>query len=200
MEDALRTTEYRDLIGRVASKDPAARNELLRRVAGNLERLTHKLLIGYPSVRRWCETGDVLQNASVRLLRSLEQISPADPRQFFGLAAEQIRRELIDLARHFNGPHGVGKNHASRGGEEPVVAAPSDGMADWQEFHERIASLADVDREIFGLLYYQGLSQAEAAEVLGLSVGAVQQRWQRARLRLHDVIEQGRNKAADAER
>ena len=146
----------------------------------------------------WCETDDVLQDASLRLLNSLEHVSPSDTRQFFGLAAVQIRRELIDLARRFNGPHGVGKNHASRGGEEPVVAAPADGLAEWQEFHERIAELPDVDREIFGLLHYQGLSQAEAAEILVLSVGAVQQRWQRARLRLHDLIARGQSKDPDA--
>src|SRR5919198_516540 len=116
MADDLRTTELRDLLGPVAAGDRAARDELLRRVAGNLERLTHKLLAAYPTVRRWEQTDDVVQNATLRLLRALEHVSPADPRQFFGLAAEQIRRELIDLARHYYGPHGLGANYASRGG------------------------------------------------------------------------------------
>jgi len=192
MADELRTTELRDLLGRVAARDRAAREELLRRSAGNLERLTRKLMAGFPTVRRWEQTADVVQNATLRLLRALEQVSPESPRQFFGLAAEQVRRELIDLARHYYGPHGVGKNHASRAGEAPEVAAAGsdpDGLADWQAFHEGVAALSESDREVFGLLYYQGLSQAEAAELLGLSVAAVQQRWQRARLRLHDLLQ-----------
>jgi RNA polymerase sigma-70 factor (ECF subfamily) len=191
MADDLRTTELRDLLGPVAAGDRAARDELLRRVAGNLERLTHKLLAAYPTVRRWEETDDVVQNATLRLLRALEHVSPADPRQFFGLAAQQIRRELIDLARHYYGPHGLGANYASRGGSAPDAAAPDgSGLADWQEFHEGVARLSEADREVFGLLYYQGLNQAEAAQLLGLSVAAVQQRWQRARLRLHDLLKQ----------
>ena len=191
MADDLRTTELRDLLGRVSARDAAARDELLRRTAGNLERLTRKLLGAYPSVRRWEETADVVQNATLRLLRALGAVSPENPRQFFGLAAEQIRRELIDLARHYYGAHGVGANHATRSGSAPEAEAPGadpDGLADWQAFHEGVASLPEADREVFDLLYYQGLSQAEAADLLGLTVAAVQQRWQRARLRLHDRL------------
>src|SRR5262249_61260222 len=101
MTDDLRTTELRDLLGRVAERDRTARGELVRRTAGNLERLAHKLMAAYPAVQRWEQTADVLQNATLRLLRSLEQVSPEDPRPFFGLAGGQNRRELIDLGRHY---------------------------------------------------------------------------------------------------
>ena len=150
MADDLRTTELRDLLGRVAARDRAAREELVRRTAGNLERLTRKLMAGYPTVRRWEETADVVQNATLRLLRALEHVSPDDPRQFFGLAAEQIRRELIDLARHYYGPHGVGPNHDTAGRLAPGRGRPradAGSLADWQAFHEAVAALSDSDRE-----------------------------------------------------
>ena len=189
MADDLRTTELHDLLGRVAAADRPARDELVRRTAGNLERLTRKMLHGYPTVRRWEETADVVQQATLRLLRALEQVTPADPRQFFALAAEQIRRTLIDLARHYYGPQGLGAHYRSRAGSPPDAANPdADGLSDWQAFHECVATLPEADRELFDLLYYQGLSQAEAAGLLGLTVAAVQQRWQRARLRLHDRL------------
>lgn len=188
MADELPTTEFRDLLGRVAARDPAARNELLARTYANLERLTQSLLNGYPTVRRWEQTGDVLHRAAQRLLRALEHVRPADPRQFFGLAAEQIRRKLIDLARHYYGRQGIGANHASTPGTAVEPTGGSESLADWQALHEAVAELSDADREVFGLLYYQDMSQAEAAEVLGISVAAVQQRWQRARLRLHDRL------------
>jgi RNA polymerase sigma factor (sigma-70 family) len=189
MADDLRTTELHNLLGRVAARDRVAREELLRRTAGNLERLAHKLMAAYPTVRRWEQTDDVLQSATLRLLRALEQVSPENPRQFFGLAAEQIRRELIDLARHYHGPRGIGANHDSQNETAPEAPAASDSsLADWQTFHEGVAALPEADREIFGLLFYQDLSQAEAADLLGLTVAAVQQRWQRARLRLHDRL------------
>jgi len=67
----------------------------------------------YPSVGRWVEVEDVLQGSLMRLLRALESVQPTSTRAFFGLAAEQMRRELLDLGRHFHGPHGIGANHAS---------------------------------------------------------------------------------------
>ena len=50
------------------------------------------------------ETGDVLQNALVRLLRAIEEVKPQTPRDFLTLATLQIRRELLDL----HGPYGPG--------------------------------------------------------------------------------------------
>ena len=47
---------------------------------------------------------------------------PDSTRAFFGLAAEQMRRELLDLARHYYGPEGEGANHDSVG-RGPTTAA-----------------------------------------------------------------------------
>ena len=49
------------------------------------------------------DTGDVLQNSTIRLLRSLQTMRPATTRDYFNLAAVHIRRELIDLARRCKG-------------------------------------------------------------------------------------------------
>jgi DNA-directed RNA polymerase specialized sigma24 family protein len=38
-----------------------------------------------------------------------------------------------------------------------------------------------------GLLFYQGLSQAEAAALLGVSVRTIQRRWHEALQKLHDA-------------
>src|SRR5947209_1947397 len=78
--------------------DRAARDELFRRAADRLERLTRKMLQGFPGVHRWAQTDDVLQSALMRLLRALEAVRPATVRELFGLSAEMIRRELLDLA------------------------------------------------------------------------------------------------------
>src|SRR5256885_9614190 len=52
----------------------------------------------------------------------------------------------------------------------------------WTELHEQIGALPDEEREVVGLLFYQGLSQAETAEVLGISLRTVQRRW-------HDALD-----------
>ena len=74
--------------------------------ASDLERLTRRMLKDYARLRRWEQTGDVLQNALLRLHRALASERPRSVRAFLALAATQIRRELIDLSRHHFGPEG----------------------------------------------------------------------------------------------
>jgi RNA polymerase sigma-70 factor (ECF subfamily) len=182
-------------LDRMKAGDRAARDELFHHLGGRLERLTRKMLRGFPGVRRWAGTDDVLQNAALRLLRALEEVHPRSVREFLALGAQQIRRELIDLARHYYGPHGLGANYSSRPGDssaappEPADASPEpSALLSWCEFHERIQALPPEERELVGLLYYQGLTQAEAAAVLQVTVRTVQRRWQAVLLKLHDQL------------
>ena len=84
--------------------DDSARAALLECACERLTRLARRMLRGFPRVQRWEQTDDVLQNALLRLRRALEKTSPESVRSFVNLAAVQIRRELIDLARHYDGP------------------------------------------------------------------------------------------------
>jgi DNA-directed RNA polymerase specialized sigma24 family protein len=52
----------------------------------------------------------------------------------------------------------------------------------WTEFHEAAGRLPDDLRAVFDLLWYQGLSQSEAAALLGIAVRTVKLRWMKARL------------------
>ena len=57
-------------LDRLRACDASARDELLNLAYHRLSRLAHKMLCGYPGVRRWEQTDDVLQNAMVRLCRA----------------------------------------------------------------------------------------------------------------------------------
>src|SRR5262249_36777335 len=122
------TAHLQGCLERMQKGDRAARDELLQHVYERLQRLARKMLKGVPGVRRWEQTDDVLQNALVRLLRALEDLRPATLREFFGLATEQLRRELLDLARHWFGPQGPGAHHDSHG--SGGVASPPYERAD----------------------------------------------------------------------
>jgi RNA polymerase sigma factor (sigma-70 family) len=61
-------------------------------------------------------------------------------------------------------------------------------LAAWSEFHERAGQLPDEEREVFDLLWYQGLMQEEAAQLLGVSERTVKRRWQSARLQLFEAL------------
>src|SRR5208283_4960961 len=152
-----RTLEITDWLDRLRAGDDSAREALLISASERLTRLAHKMLREYPGVRRWEQTGDVLQNALIRLDRALRTVSPPTALDFFRLASAQIRRELIDLARHYFGPAGLGANYKSRCGadeeNEPGQAWESTcdpvRLAAWSEFHARIGELPEADRELF---------------------------------------------------
>lgn len=197
MDDASpSTTQIQLRLDRLRAGDESARGELLEMSCQRMGRLARKMLRGFPGVRRWEQTDDVLQNAALRLCRALDDIRPATVRSFINLAALQIRRELIDLARHHDGPQGQGRHHASAGGSEgpgghggpldpPDETVDPARLATWTEFHETIGALPEESREVFDLVWYQGLSQADAAAVLGVTERVVKYRWRAARLELH---------------
>jgi RNA polymerase sigma factor (sigma-70 family) len=186
------------LIARISKGgDDAAFDALIRHITQRLESLARHMLRGYPALRRWVETDDVLQNSLMRLMRALEKVEIESPRHFMALAALQIRRELIDLARHYYGPAGLAANHESRAGGDSKQRANMDvadlshepnTLAQWCELHQQIDLLPEHDREAMDLLYYDGLSQADAAKILGVSVRTVQRRWHTALQLLHENV------------
>jgi RNA polymerase sigma-70 factor (ECF subfamily) len=193
-DSSSRFATLQQLLPRAGAGDAAAVEALLQHCGERLRILTRRMFADFQRVRRWVETDDVLQSAVVRLLGALRSVRPQTARDFFALASLQIRRELLDLARHYYGPEGLGANHDSRppagsgsaGGHEPAdVRQEPASRARWAELHELIERLPTDEREVIGLLFYQGLSQAEAAEVLNVGLRTVQRRWHDALCRLH---------------
>lgn len=182
---------------RLKAGDLTARDELLNHSCERLRRLAHRMLQDFSRVRRWEDTDDVLQNALLRLVRALEAVPPNSANEFFRLAALQIRRELLDLARRYYGPQGLGRKQESNAGHGSEQALPYEEanttlepsrLAAWSEFHRRVEGLPDEERAVFELLWYQGLTRAEAAAVLDVSEPTVKRRWLAARLRLQDEL------------
>ena len=195
------SAEIQKWLDRLRAGDDSARAQLLTCARQQLERLTRKMLRGWERVRRWEQTPDVMQNALLRMYRALSECRPASAVEFFRLAATSIRRELQDLAKHYYGPQGDGANHATpnwktHGASADESAAwqfsqldddPAD-LAIWTEFHAGVARLPDEERAAFDLLWYQELSQAEAAELLGISQRTLKRRWAAARLRRSQIL------------
>jgi RNA polymerase sigma-70 factor (ECF subfamily) len=188
-------------IDRLRAGDETARAELLRCSCDRLVELTRRMLRRYARIKRWEQTDDVVQNVALRLYRTLEHVTPESTRDFLRLASLNIRRELLDLAKHYYGPHGLGTLHASQpdGASRDDGPAPAGGPSDvthdpsrleaWAEFHRQVSALPDALREVFDLIWYQGLARAEAAEVIGISERTLMRRWQEARLAIYDALD-----------
>lgn len=193
------TDDLQRLLDRLSAGDQAAADDLIGHSMERLRRLTRKMLRDNPAVRRWEQTDDVLQNALVRLHRALQGIKPTSVQAFIGLAATQVRRELIDLARHHYGPEGDAAHHVSDPGKatpegrkgilEDQKAKQPGPLTQLQikEFHEQVQCLPEEERKVFELTFYLGLSQDEVARQLGVSVPTVKRRWRSARLLLHEA-------------
>ncbi len=113
-EPSDQTIALQGLLDRMKAGDPSARAELVGRACERFRRLAQRGLRSFPLVHRWEETGDVLQNSMLRLHRALDAVTPGDVRQLMALGAAQIRRELIDLKRHYYGPEGLARHHMTR--------------------------------------------------------------------------------------
>ena len=188
------TTHLQSLIDRLKAGDHKAKDKLVDCANDRLRRLTRKMLKSYPGVARWEHPDDVFQNAAIRLCRALDDTVPESARHFLNLAALHIRRELIDLARHYFGPEGAGAHHDTGKDETNAIALAPDNrtgpntLAKWSEFHKQVEALPVLEREIFSLLWYHGISQSEAAALLNLSERTLQRRWQTARLKIFHAM------------
>jgi RNA polymerase sigma factor (sigma-70 family) len=165
--------------------DPVVRG-LLDRAVGRLRLHCAGLLHrSYPRLARPpmnLEADDLLGAVVERLLKAMREARPRTVRQFFALANRHIRWELNDLARRLDEqPDAV----ELREGLAP--AAPSSGSAlgpDARRILEAIEDLPEDEREAFDLVRIQGLTQPEAAEILGVSAATVKRRLNRGVLLL----------------
>lgn len=185
---ALRTP-LEHAIARLARGDLAARDELIAIACERMRDVAHRMLRGFPRVRRFDETDDVVQNASLRLYKALASICPSSAEHFLNLASTHIRRELIDLARKHGGPESYAANHETNYLREhdrmfaKVDAVASDAtdtvgtLDNWTRLHEAAERLPDGERELFHLVWYMGAKQEEAARILGCSTRTIKRRW-----------------------
>jgi RNA polymerase sigma-70 factor (ECF subfamily) len=181
---------YLDALTEEAPAEPIIR-DLLDGAVRRLHHLCASLLHrSYPRLTRPplnLQADELLGAVVERLLKALREARPATVRQFFSLAAQHIRWELNDLARRLDE-----QAFAAELGDRPVPAPAGSDSAlspDARLMLDAIGELPDDDREAFDLVRIQGLTQPEAAEVLGVSVKTVQRRLNHARLLLADALD-----------
>jgi RNA polymerase sigma factor (sigma-70 family) len=180
------------------ANDPSAPEALLEHTCQALQRLVRRMredLSGLPD-REGDE--DAGQDAALRLCKALEQVRPATVRDFYRLAAAQIRRELLDLVCRYTGPQGPRADHeesitpaadTSAARADPGITTPDEGrLARWTDFHRQVDELPDPLREVFDLLYYQGLPHPEVAHLLAVPETTLRRRWLEARLVLQQKM------------
>ena len=123
----------------------------------------------------------LINEAYLRLV-DWKNIQWADRAHFFGMAANMMRRVLVDYARS--------RDRLKRGGEAIQVSfteaanVPAPQSADVLSLDKALRELEKIDprkSRIVEMRFFGGLSQEETAEALNVSVATVRHDWSLAR-------------------
>ena len=171
---------YLDALGGEAAAEPIIQS-LLDRAVCRLHQLCGLLLHRkFPRLTRPplnLQMDELLGAVVERLLKALREARPVTVRQFFALACQHMRWELNDMARRLDEQPAL---EELRDGLVPAPANSDSGLSpDARLMLEAIGRLPEEEREAFDLVHIQGLSQAEAAEVLGVAARTVKRRLDR---------------------
>ena len=171
---------YLDALAGSAAAEPIIR-DLLAHAVCRLRHLCASILHqSFPRLTRPplnLQTDELLGAVVERLLKALREARPVTVRQFFALASQHMRWELNDLARRLDEQPAV---EELRDGLVPAPADSDSGLSpDARLMLEAIGRWPEDEREAFDLVHIQGLSQAEAAEVLGVASRTVKRRLDR---------------------
>jgi RNA polymerase sigma-70 factor (ECF subfamily) len=190
---------------RAVTGDAQAQQRLLELTRDRLVRHARRFLHGrYARLEPFAQTDDVVQQLYVKILQNQDRFwvnADGEPvrtlAEFFGHTSAWLRDVLCDQLRQIHG------RNDNRPAVLPLDGSPSDTgpryepssstldgekVQRWTEFHEAAARLPGDLRAVFDLLWYQELSQAEAAELLGVSVPTVKLRWMKARLQVQQAL------------
>lgn len=108
---------------------------------------------------------------------------------FFAAAAEAMRHILIDVARRkLAVRHGGGLQRVEFDEFEIPSLADDEELLEVHEAIDRLAGVNPKQAEVAKLRYFVGLSFAEAAEILGISVPTAKRHWAFARAWLYADI------------
>jgi RNA polymerase sigma factor (TIGR02999 family) len=170
------SNEVTQLLVAWGNGDQAARDQLMPLVYAELHRLAHRH-IKRERPGHTLQTSALVNEAFVRLVdqRDVHWQSRA---HFFGIAAQMMRRILVDYARK--------RRFAKRGGNQLQVSLNEELVAANQRSAEvvllddALTQLAEIDErksKVVELKFFGGLSIEETAEVLGVSPGTVMRDW-----------------------
>jgi RNA polymerase sigma factor (sigma-70 family) len=172
---------YLDELDGDSPSEPIVR-ELLDRAVRRLHLLCASLLYrSYPRLTQpplSVQADELLGAVAERLLKALREARPQNVRQLFALANQHTRWELNDLARRLDNQPPAVELH-----EELVPSPPSSNSGltpDGLRMLRAIDELPNDEREVFDLVRIQGMTQPEAAQLLGVSPVTVKRRLSRS--------------------
>jgi RNA polymerase sigma factor (TIGR02999 family) len=177
--------------GSPAPTEPKPARELLPLVYDELRRLAAQRM-ARESPGQTLQATALVHEAYLRLVGA-DPDKPWEGRgHFFAAAAEAMRRILVEAARR--------RHRLKRGGHrarvdldaaQPAAPETDDDLLALDEALEKLAARDQVKAQLVQLRVFAGLTLAEAAEILGLSISTADRYWAYARAWLRVEIAGG---------
>src|SRR5215813_6295455 len=176
MDPTTSRNDVTELLVAWTNGNQAARDQLMSVVYDELHRLARRYM-SRESPSHTLQTSALVNEAFLRLVDQRD-VQWQNRAHFFGIAAQMMRRILVDYAR--------GRTSAKRGGgaralslDETLIVS-EERNAEVVAIHEALEDLAKFDArkaEVVELRFFGGLSIDETAEVLGVSSATVRSDW-----------------------
>jgi RNA polymerase sigma factor (TIGR02999 family) len=139
----------------------------------------------------------LVHEAWMRLLKPEEQARFANRAHFFAAAAEAMRRILVESARRKKRlKHGGGFERVEIEAVELPLPMPPDELLALDEALNRLVAVDTRAAEVVKLCYFVGMTQAQAAKELGVSLATTERLWAFARAWLFQEMKKTHENAA----
>ncbi len=177
------------LLGEIAEGKASARDNLVSAVYGQLRKIAQARMNAERPDHTLQATA-LVHEAYLKLMPGFEKRRIRDHYDFYGAAAEAMRRILIEHARK--------RQTAKRGGR--IAKVPIGNVAELADSGdaETVIALNDAFEnlaisepelaEVVRLRFFAGLSLEKTADALGISVPTVQRRWRLTRTLLFEAL------------
>jgi RNA polymerase sigma factor (TIGR02999 family) len=175
-----------ELFQRWRSGDSAALQQLLPLVYEELRRVARHQLRG-ERPDHTLQTTALVHEAYLRLTQGSHDVR--DRTHFIALSSRMMRQILVDYARARLTDKRSGGARVTLGADIAGDAADEVDVLAVDTALERLARLDEQQARVVELRYFGGLSVAETAEALDISVATVKREWATARLWLHAHME-----------
>ncbi len=168
-----------DLLLEIRGGSPEAMDRLFQAVYSELHRIAGRQLQGERPGHTLGTTG--LVHETYLKLADQTRVQWQDRSHFYRVAAVAMRRILVDYARRHRAKRRGGELQRITLDESATAAERGETLLALDEALERLAGLNPRLSQVVECRYFGGLTEAEAAEALGVTLRTVQRDWAKAR-------------------
>lgn len=180
--------EVTQLLIKWSNGNKEAFEELLPLVYRELQKIAHRYLSRERNSNT-LQTTALVHEAYIKLIDQ-NRVQWQNRAHFFGIAAQAMRRILVDNARQrLADKRGKGAEKLSI--DEGLIDISDERAGNLVDLDDALKKLAEIDVQksrLVELRYFGGLSIEETAEVLGVSVATVNRQWRTAKAWLYNEI------------